>query len=219
MASAKTNARTEQMIAEALEKALCSDGACRLVARGKKRGGLFPGETAKCKAVIDRCLDSSSPLLRVEREETERSGPNELAVRYVSLTPEGVVHLLAKRTPDEARALVANARLPEATMQEVLRDDRLPLEIASMLVNRQVEVATEQIRLIEAEWERVLRVNQEIFDGLSNLLGNFGNRIEETTARLQGQLAELRGRINQVQGARAAEPVGYEVPEEVPVGG
>jgi hypothetical protein len=173
---AKATAKTaDDLVLQALETALRRGGEVRLVKFGPKpeNAGLFADEKAMRKTAIERCLAGDHPLLKVTRTEKVRNKEH----RFVSITPEGIEHLLSG----------------------------LPAERTNDLLQHAVQQASEQAKALEDQLSEVLRRKWEAIDQVEKLMTGVLEREEVTASRLAVEAEAVRERRMRLQERLAPE--------------
>jgi hypothetical protein len=100
---AKATPKTaDELISEALEKALLRGNEARLITVGKKPegAGLFPDEKGARKTAVEKCLYAEPAMLKVVRSEEVKIGKRKQVQRFVAITRHGIEFLFSKLAPD-----------------------------------------------------------------------------------------------------------------------
>lgn len=204
MAKAATKT-ADELVLEALEKALRQGRVVRLVTFGKsaENAGLFPDDTkAMSKKAIDACISADPPLLVVEREEEKMSGGKSKVHRFVAITPAGASYLVSKYPSERIPELLAQSELSDKVVDALIANPQLPQETLAVLLGRQLESNSARLEALEND----ARAVGQAFAGLEELINGFIERTEAVSRRIESELRGIRERTENLK-ARLNKPV------------
>jgi hypothetical protein len=157
-------------VQEALRKAIQQDGEVRLVGRGAKAPGLFPGGKAKGKArdAQAQCLDPRLNLFKVVRTAQEDTAPGAQPTQYVIVDDPGIA-LLFESLPAEQhrdlldmvatrykdRAITASLAATKKKLDELNRQRARLVEQEAKLDDFLRHLAEDRLKVLRAERERI----------------------------------------------------------------
>lgn len=154
----------DQLIVDALKKALQQGDEARLITSGKKPegAGLFPDEKGARKAAIQTCLYESPALLKVVRTEEVQVGKRKQVHRFVAITPDGINYAFSKLPREEvgelfakcSQASVAALHEQQAQLDKILQARQQILENVQALVQQLAETAGRMQAGVDSARER-----------------------------------------------------------------
>jgi hypothetical protein len=171
-----TKLEVSDLVIDALESALQSEGECRLISAGRKKG-LLPGGklTAVKSKAIQQCLDSDLGLFTLRKAAEEKNAAS-LEVDLVSITRLGIQLLLERKTPDERREVLENCANPHKELaQEVL------LELAE----KEIKALDAQRLALEAKTEQLIGFAKKLVEDRSAVLNRVKAQLDKQRDELQ----------------------------------
>lgn len=185
----------EDLVYDALEKAIQHAGEQRLLSKGAGKSGLIPGGrvTKQKKSAIEQCLNTAIGLFTV-REAPEGQGKSATTVHYVTITERGIQALLAKRTWDQRKELLERCA---STYRELARRALL-------------STIEKDLQQLQVERQRLDQRASEVRDLLSRVINEELSDITRQRQKLDQHLAELQRMQNDVESIAVAESDGMQ---------
>lgn len=180
----------EDLVYDALEKAIQVAGEQRLLSKGADKVGLIPGGrmTQQKKSAIEQCLNPAIGLFTV-REVPEGKGKSASTAHYVTITERGIQALLEKRSWDRRKQLVQQCA-------------SIYLEVARRALLSTIEKDLQQLRV---ERQRLDQRTSEVSELLSQVINEELTEITKRQQKLDQHLAELQRLRNEVESFGFAE--------------
>jgi hypothetical protein len=159
----------DQLVLDALEKALRVGHEFRLISVGKKPegAGLFPDEKGARKTALEKSLYTDPAFLTVVRSEEAQVGKRKTVHRFVTVTTKGIEHLCSK----------------------------LPAEKLGDLLIIAAERAKEEVRALQAKADKIVEARQRVLDNVNAL----AQQLAEATHRSQAAVNDAAQKATVLQ--------------------